>query len=145
MNHGSCTVEGTEREQIREISQVWQAFYRACVKSALLPPDNIWFVCEKFIYDGKNSYAGDSASISTALIWGVEGYRMGRADEWSEHKRGVVKMPGMILQSASEAKGFATSARLKEWGVWVVGRDHERSAWQHIAFFLKKYKSQFPS
>jgi hypothetical protein len=45
----------------------------------------------------------------------------------------------MILQLASQAKSVATNARMKDWGIWVVGREHERSAWAHIACFLKKY------
>ena len=146
MNAGSNTVTGDERTQIRGIAECWQAFYRACVRSALLPPENVWFVCEDYIYTAQNTYAGDSAGISTALIWGVEGYRLGTADEWDRAHRGSQrkrqKMPAMVLQTASQAKGFATNARLKEWDVWVVGREHERSAWQHIAYFLKRYAIQ---
>lgn len=142
MLHGSATISGDERTQIREIASLWSAFYNACVRTALLPPDRIWLVVEDYIYTASNTYGGDSAAISTSLIWGLEGYRMGRADEWKKHKRGTAVMPSMILQSASEAKGYATNARIKEWGLWVVGREHERSAWQHIARFLKKYKEQ---
>lgn len=141
---GSCTIEGDERSQIRAITTVWAAFYRACVTSALLPPERVWFVCEDFIYTGSNTYSGDSAKISTALIWGIEGYRMGRADEYLEQARGrnrKVHVPSMMLQTASQAKTFATNARLKEWDCWIVGRDHERSAFQHVAYFLKKYQT----
>jgi hypothetical protein len=140
---GSATVEGDLRNQIREIAELWQAFYRACVNSAQLPPENVWFVMEDFIYKPGTVYGGEDSMISTGLIWGIEGYRMGTRDEWKRHKRGQIKMPDMILQTASEAKGYMTNARLKEFGCWVVGRDHERSAWQHIGFFLKHYIQQY--
>jgi hypothetical protein len=144
LDSGSATTEGDERSQIREITTLWAAFYRACVNSALLSKDRVWFICEDFVYTGSNTYSGDSAKISTALIWGVEGYRMGRADEYIAQARGrkrQVHVPSMILQTASQAKSYATNARLKEWECWVVGREHERSAFQHVAYFLKHYQT----
>jgi hypothetical protein len=146
MNHGSTTVDGNPRKQIREIASLWSAFYRTCVKSACLPEDRVFYVCENYIYAPGVNYEGESAMISTALIWGVEGYRMGRGDEWKlSHPRGRKVLPPMILQTASEAKSYATSARLKEWDCWVVGREHERSAYQHMAYFLKSFKIKRPN
>jgi hypothetical protein len=145
MNAGSATVSGDARTQIREIAGWWQAFYRQCVGSACLPSERVWLVCEDFVYAPGVNYEGDSAKISTALIWGLEGYRMGRRDQWLESGRGrssKVRMPSIILQTASQAKTFATNARLKDWDVWVVGKDHERSAWQHVAYFLMRAKQQ---
>ena len=134
---GSLTVEGDERTQIRLIAGAWQRFYKECI-DADLEHTQIWFVCEDYIYTAGNTYGGDSAGISTSLIWGVEGYRMGIADA----KRGSLPIPTMVLQTAGNAKGFVTSQRLKDWGIWVVGKDHERSAWQHVAYFLQRYLSQ---
>jgi hypothetical protein len=88
---------------------------------------------------------GRDATSPLALIWGVEGYRMGRADQWNESRRGQMRqvvMPPMILQPASQAKTYATNTRLKEWDLWVVGREHERSAWAHVALFLSRLKQQ---
>lgn len=144
MNSGSATIAGDERTQIAEIAAIWAAFYSACVRSALLKPSDVWFVCEDYIYAPGVNYSGESAAISTALIWGVEGYRMGRRDEWKEHNpRKTAAIPSMILQPAGVAMQFATNARLKEWDCWVVGRDHERSAFRHLAAFLSKYKTQY--
>lgn len=143
MNAGSTTVEGDAREQIREITSIWQSFYRSTAKEACLPPENIWLCCEDFIYHSKGQYGGEDSAISTALIWGVEGYRMGQADEWSSRRgRRRLVMRDMILQTAGQAKGFANDIRLREWDLWVVGRDHERSAFRHLAYFLKRYQMQ---
>jgi hypothetical protein len=48
----------------------------------------------------------------------------------------VLKLPGVtVFQSASQAKSFATSPRLKRWGLYAVGRgsDHKRDATRHLA------------
>jgi hypothetical protein len=148
LHPGSATVSGSTREQIREIAEIWFSFFRTCVGVGQLPPEKCWFVCEDFIYAPGVNYEGDSGKISTAIIWGVEGYRMGRADEWRKrHKGAKLYIPPMVLQSASEAKSYATAARIKEWGCWVRGYagklEHEFSATQHIAFFLARHRQQF--
>lgn len=142
---GSTTVGGGPREQIVEIATLWQSFYRACVHDKGLSPSDVWFVCENYVLKPGETVGGGDTSISTSIIWGVEGYRMGRADEWREHKRGQIVMPSLILQMAGQAKAYATGPNLKRWGVWTVGREHERSAWAHIALFLNRYREQFPN
>lgn len=68
---------------------------------------------------------------------------MGRAEQFAEMKRGAkVMRPPMILQPAGQAATYATNARLRYWGLWVVGREHERSAWRHVALFLSRYIQQ---
>jgi len=136
---GSTTVEGDERTQIKELASLWADFYRSCVRSACLPPDHVFLAVENFVLKPGQTAGGTDSTISLALIWGLEGYRMGRRDEWREHKRGQVVMPGMHLQMAGDAVQTAPNARLKEWGIWVVGREHERSAWRHVALLLKRY------
>lgn len=42
----------------------------------------------------------------------------------------------LVYQSPSYAKRFATDARLRDWGLWVVGSDHERDAHRHVASWL---------
>jgi len=141
---GSTTIKGDARYQIREIARMWQAFYTVCVRTGQLPPENVWLVMEDFIYKPGTVYGGDSSEISTAIIWGVEGYRLGTKDEWTKHRRGAfaTSMPDVILQTAGEAKGFCTNERMKEFGIWVRGKEHERSAWAHIATFLARYIQQ---
>lgn len=143
--NGSQTVEGDARAQIREIAGVWQAFFQDCVHRDGIDHNKVYFVCEDFTYMSGVAYHDNdgSASISTSIIWGVQGYRMGRADEWHARKRGQrrkVVVPEMIMQQAGQASTFATGKRLREWGIWVPGKDHERSAWKHVALFLKQYQ-----
>jgi len=143
MDAGSTTVDGDIPTQIRAVAQEWQKFFRHAVNVSRLPVDHVWYVCENFTYTGAN-YGGESAVISTALIWGIEGYRMGTADERKSRRGGRrTAMPQMILQEAGQASAAARNAWLKEWGVWVVGKEHERSAWKHVAYFLKRYQKQY--
>src|SRR5215471_19868450 len=116
MEAGSATVTGEVRPQIESICTMWQSFFRDCVNKFLLPAENVWLVCEDFIYTGAN-YGGDSAVVSTALIYGIEGYRMGQAAEWNSRRgRRKTVIPPMIMQQAGQAKGFAKGQRLKDWG-----------------------------
>jgi hypothetical protein len=43
-----------------------------------------------------------------------------------------------VYQQAAQAKQFATDARIREWGLWVVGSDHKRDANRHLALRLAK-------
>ena len=137
---GSITIEGDARKQFKEIAQLWEGFSRACLNLGV-ESKYIFPVCEDFVYAPGVNYEGDSARISTQIIWGFEGFRHGRAFGG----RGLAaKVPAMYLQTASQAKGYVTNARLKEWGLWVVGRDHERSANQHLAYFLAQFRKHNP-
>ena len=81
LNAGSITVNGDERTQIREIVSLWHSFFNVCVRSACLPTENVYFVCEDFVLRPGQTAGGKDATSPVALIWGVEGYRMeiGRA------------------------------------------------------------------
>lgn len=143
--HGTTTVEGGPREQIREISSLWLSFYRSMVTVGCLPPDRIWFVSEDYIQVPGNTSGGKETQISSSVMWGIEGYRMGRADEWKEHKRGGVVVPTMILQPAGMAMGAFSNDRLRNIGWWPKGRDHEQSVVKHICYFVKHYVIQHPN
>lgn len=143
MNSGSATMTGSEREQIRALSELWGSFYTLCVHDSLLPPERIFLAVEDFVLKPGETAGGKDSTAPLAIIWGLEGYRMGRADQFKiSNPKADVHVPQMHLQLASQAKSFLTPARQKEWGVWTVGRDHERSAWAHIALFLKRYMTQ---
>lgn len=43
-----------------------------------------------------------------------------------------------VYQLAAEAKGFVTDARLRDWGMWHVGKEHARDASRHLITKLAK-------
>ena len=48
------------------------------------------------------------------------------------------------LQSPSQAKSFATDAKLKAAGWWVPGQDHARDALRHLMVFLCTHRQVWP-
>lgn len=147
---GTVTVAGDISTQIRELGTLWSSFFNVTVRRALLPPERCYLVVEDFIYKPGTQYGGEDSKISTALIWGLEGYRLGRRDEWTQTpgRKSARKafMPSMILQTASQAKSFATPQRFKDNNLWKRGYggqdNHIFSAQQHIAYFLQSYRSK---
>jgi len=140
-NAGSTTVSGDARTQVNELAQLWQSFFRACVRSCLEPKD-VYCVFEDFIYNPANTYGGDPAKISTQIIWAFEGFRLGCEYQWKVDNPGRKRVlrPALVLQPAGQASSYATNDRLRMWGLWVKGREHERSAYRHMALFLKSYQ-----
>ena len=45
------------------------------------------------------------------------------------------KIP-VVLQMASEGKGFCTDEKLKQWGYWIRGKKHSRDAVRHGCHWL---------
>jgi hypothetical protein len=131
IHKGSATVEGDEYQQIVEIARHWMEFYRLCVLTCMLPPENVEFVSEDFIE--RTDLRGKKHQSPIRILWGVEGYRMGRAAEFAGRRTSPrrVYAPRVILQHPSLGSAV-DSKRLRAYGVWVVGRQHERSAWRHI-------------
>lgn len=133
---GSHTTEGSEYGQIKEIANLWMDFYRRCVFEGQMDPDDVEFVAEDFVLRPGRHAGGKDGISPVRILWGVEGYRLGRADEFKGRRASKVHNPPIILQQPNQASTFATNPRLKTWGVWVRGREHERSAWRHIALRL---------
>lgn len=48
------------------------------------------------------------------------------------------------LQAPSQAKSFATDAKLKAAGWWVPGQDHARDALRHLMVFLCTHRTAWP-
>jgi hypothetical protein len=128
---GSKTLSGSEESQIRQLAVQWMLFYRRCVEEHGLGPGDVELVCENFVPQPGKAHTEEGV-ISIRIIWGLIGYRMGAADEYDRGGWGPVAAPQMVLQMAETASTFAKSDRLRKWGCWVRGKEHERSAWKHI-------------
>lgn len=139
---GSDTTTGEWYDQIPEIGWRWRQFFEMCVFEAGLPVDRVELVMEDFIMIPGSHVGGIDDTLSARIIGGLVGYRMGALGEWERWGGGPVAMSNLVLQGANQASTFATGTRLKEWGIWVKGREHERSAWKHIALRLNKIHTQ---
>jgi hypothetical protein len=138
IDRGSATIEGDEYAQITAIADLWTSFYRRCIREGCMEPESVEFVSEDFVQRPGGS-GGKEGQSPIRILWGVEGYRMGRAAEFKGRKDSKAKVfaPRVILQHPSLGS-HVTSKRLREYGCWVVGREHERSAWKHIIVRLGK-------
>lgn len=138
---GSRTIEGEWQDQAFTLARAWQNFLTRCVTKLQLPPERVKLVCENFIQKPGMTAGGQDSTIPLLIIGGIEGYRYGQAHEWEKnHPVGQLYCPPMILQMAGEASAFANKDRLRQWDLWIVGKEHERSACKHVALRLAKIK-----
>jgi len=135
---GSITISDPDwMKQAREISQRWADFRTDCHRAGL----PAYFVCEDFIL----TRFGSSDRTGLYPVWvaaAVVGYRNGMADAYESGGFGPAAPIEVIWQSPSTAKTYATDERLKRWGIWIVGKEHERDAWRHFAQFIAHKPSQ---
>lgn len=123
--------------QARVIAREWAEFRRLC-HNAGLPA---YFVCEDFILTRMKS----SNRVGLYPVWiaaAVVGYRNGLADAYELGGYGPAAPIETVWQQPGQAKGFCTDDRLRDFGLWVRGKEHERDAWRHFAFFIANEKSQ---
>jgi hypothetical protein len=126
---GSATLIGTEAEQIRLLYVYWTGFKKHCVSINLLDPSEVDLVIEDFVlFPGEKP--GKSTTVPERISWGFEGYRMAMADSW---RRSLPKHYNEVIwQKSGAAHRFKNQKILKKADAWVVGRDHERSAFSHM-------------
>lgn len=112
--------------QIRTVTDdkiVWDEIY------ALIAGDHFdQIVCEDYrIYEHKLSRHAFSPVLTLRLIGGID--LMSKINGIDIH-----------YQMATQAKGFCTDERLKEWGFWQDGMKHARDAIRHGCYFMLFYK-----
>lgn len=136
---GSTTVVGDEYQQIAEIVKTWRVFFKECVKRGL-PPENVFFVAEDWVPWGGGG-AGKEGSMPERVLWGVIGYRMGQVAEYKRtHKTTPMMAPPITLQLAGQANTKSSGKELRTADAWIVGKEHERSAWKHTILFIRNYQ-----
>lgn len=135
---GSETVTGPDwLKQAEEISRRWATFRAECHLAGL----PAYFVCEDFILT-KFKSSDRSGLYPVWIAAAVMGYRTGLARAYEEGGFGRAAPIEMTWQSPSQAKTYATDERLRSWGLWIKGREHERDAWRHFAYFVAYKPSQ---
>lgn len=127
---GSATVEGSEMEQARELFDLWEQFKVGAVRKHKIDPDDVELVIEAFTLI-PGHHAGGKEGISPARIgWAFEAYRQGRGDKYRKRKH--------VTEAVWQEPGAMRNKKhLKKWDCWVVGREHERSAFCHLGERLR--------
>lgn len=122
--------------QVTAIYKMFTRFKTFAVRYCLMDPADVELVLEDFILMPGSHSGGKDGVASIRIAWGVVGYQAGVAAEYA-HRHRNLHISNPIWQPPS-AMSYATDERLKRWGIWIPGRDHERAAWRHIAFRLNK-------
>lgn len=116
----------SEVVQVRSITRMFNTW----VKEVNHRVDGIEIIIEDFVLRPGPHAGGKEGTSSIRIAWGITGFLMGQQ-----------QFPGYpIWQTPSEVLGTVTKDRLKEWGLWVVGQEHERDAMSHLAFRMLHHR-----
>jgi hypothetical protein len=131
IHSGSGTIAGPEATQIVGLYNMWLAFKRLAVQTCLLEPEQVEIVIEDFVLFGGRVSGGRQGTMPERIAWGLEGYRMGRRDQWRSNHLQSHYSP-VIWQQPGAAARYSNKNILIEADAWVKGRQHERSAFGHM-------------
>jgi hypothetical protein len=132
----SVTINGPEADQIRAIYALWMTFKRTCVRDLLLDPDWVELVFEDFVLRGGQHAGGRAGTMPERIAWGVEGYRMGRADAYGPRAKHYAPIVWQIPNRKFMHK-------LRDADAWIKGREHERSAFNHMMIRVSYLKEHY--
>lgn len=124
----SVTFDGDPMEQARALYAHWVKFKQLCVQGGLLDPDQIELVIEDFVLYGGPHAGGRDGTAPLPIIWAFEGYRWGKYEGYRTRKH----ITPITFQKSSQAFTYKSRKRLESAGAWIVGKEHERSAFSHM-------------
>jgi hypothetical protein len=129
---GSMTVIGEEENQIRQLYRAWSKFKLEAVQRHQMEPDWVDLVVEDFVlFPGEKP--GRATTAPERIAWGLVGYRLALADHYRHNGRSLRRHISPVLwQKSGAAHRFANREILTKADAWIVGRDHERSAFAHM-------------
>ena len=130
---GSTTITAEEPNQIRTLYKLWTEFKRRCVIKNSMHVDWIDLVIEDFVlFPGEKP--GRDTTVPERIAWGFEGYRMAMYDKHRPHANPTTHKhyTPITWQKSGAAHRFTTRELLTKADAWIVGREHERSAFAHM-------------
>jgi hypothetical protein len=123
----SSTLEGDPVDQAQQLFGEWWRFTCTCL-AAGLGPDDIELIMEDFVLRAGPHAGGKDGTAPERIAWAFEGYRAGRHDT---HRK-LKSLHPTIWQQPGAAATFKSRPRLTKAGCWIVGAEHERSAFSHM-------------
>jgi len=122
----SVDVTGDFVEQGRKLLDIWVRFNFAC-NEALIPISNRHLAIEDFVLrrreEGGATGNLTSCWVAGAFAMAVDMFQVEANISW---------------QQPSDAMTLTTNERLKRWGLWVVGSEHQRAAAKHFVLRVDK-------
>jgi hypothetical protein len=135
---GQRTYEGYPRQQVNDICRLWRRLYMEWVFGLGIAPEDCHMVIEDIIIS-PTTPPGKDVKQAIEIGRGIYYYRLGSAHEHERWNCGWVPPVRVSWQTPAQASSFARKERLKDWGVWIRGKEHERSAWKHIALYVARH------
>lgn len=120
--------------QAQMIFKHYSHFKRECIWQGLMDPD--WIICgaENFILRPGMHTPGLEGIFPAYILGAFDGYRHGL---YEKHRpRAARHLSPLVLQPAAMGMKFCNQKHLRSWDAWIVGRQHERSAFAHIGAYL---------
>lgn len=118
-----------EKDIAKKIAMEWHDWDAECRLEGVAVDRSV-FVMEDFVPRAKALTMQREILIPVRIAAYVEGMLVkelpgagGRGIEYQQ--------PGLV-------KGYANDARLRKWGLWVKGSDHQRDAWRHVVARLNR-------
>lgn len=129
---GSTTIEGSERQQTNQLFTLFTKFATDHMGT------KIELVIEDFSLTPGPHTPGKEGISPVRYAWAFVGFLWG----WEESVGNPGNKQKVIWQLPSNAMRYNTKKMLTNWNAWVVGREHERSAFAHVgARLMELYKS----
>lgn len=110
--------------------RAWMSFTFRAATELMIPYPAIFLVIEDFQLRQRSADLSP-VRVTSALLAHLSDSSLGwpamvRADHC------------LRFQQPAEAKTYATDARLRDWGLWTVGKEHGRDATRHMALLASK-------
>ncbi len=140
-NAKSVEVEGNYLEQAVKLDNIFKNFvYTANVEQSI-PLQNIHIAIEDFVLRRRKE-GGATGNLTScwvaAAMTGMWSKIVIRMDDGKQITEYATKSENIHWQQPSEAKTLMTNERLKQYGLWVIGSEHERDAWRHFGLRVDK-------
>lgn len=125
-------VTGSPEDQAWELFELWKEFVFLSHIENGVPRDAVVLVIEAFQLRQRDANLAPVEIIGAlkALLRGPSFGRDGELTLWGWGRP--------VFQTPSQAMGYATNDRLKDWGIWTVAQEHGRDATRHLALRASK-------
>lgn len=142
LNSGSTTIKTDGYQMSHAIEQAqklwieWRRFKRQCIVEGRMDPDSVIIGAENFVLTPVRHTPGIEGIFPTYVLGAFEGYRHGLFDSSRAFGRSHRHISPLVLQMAAKGKKYDNQNHLKKWDAWIVGKEHERTAFAHIGAYL---------
>lgn len=141
INKKSAEVSGNYLSQAAQLDTIFRNFvFTANVENGI-PLPNIHIAIENFVLrrSREGGATGDLTSCWVAAAAVAMFHKVIAVVDEKQYTQVAADSEGSIhWQMPSDAKHVANNERLKSYGLWVVGSEHERDAFRHLVLRVDK-------